>query len=103
VFRTSLADLLRDDGHELLDYEHPGAVPPLADLYGIALLVTDYAMPQRNGFELADEFRKAHPDAPVILVSGLASIDARGRHFVHPLEKPVDYDTLHGLIHRLVA
>lgn len=105
LFRTSLAGLLRDDGHELLDFDRPGALPALAALMGVTLLVTDYEMPDQNGLELADAFRVAHPDAPVILTSGLDGAflraEAKRRDFVHALFKPFDYDELHALIHRL--
>jgi len=100
-----LAGLLRDDGHDLLDFEHPGLLPAYETLGHVGLVVTDYEMPGKNGFELADAFRAAHPDIPVVLITGLHSrsveAEAARRDFVHLLFKPVDYDQVHDLIHRL--
>ena len=101
-FRDSLADMLRDDGHEVLAYEAPAAIPPLDTLVGVELLLTDYEMPQTNGLELADRFHACHPTVPVLLATafrtGLETEVAR-RPFIRMVQKPVPYDTLHRLIH----
>ena len=68
-FRDSLAEMLRDDGHEVLAYPDPGALPPLHTLSGVDLLLTDYDMPKTNGLTLADRFHACHPRVPVLLVS----------------------------------
>jgi DNA-binding NtrC family response regulator len=100
-----LAGLLRDDGHGLLDFARPALVPEFTALGEVGLLVTDYEMPDQNGFELADAFHAAHPQTPVIVITGLHSriveIEAARRDFVHLIFKPVDYDDLHALIHRV--
>jgi DNA-binding NtrC family response regulator len=105
-FRDSLADMLRDDGHEVLAYEAPAAIPPLDTLVGVELLLTDYDMPQTNGLELADRFHASHPTIPVLLATayrtGLDAEVAR-RPFVRMIQKPVPYDTLHALIHECAA
>lgn len=105
AFRISLAELLRDDGHELLDFDHPGALPGFENLREVALLVTDYDMPGQNGLQVADAFHARHPDIPVLLLTGcdtsFLAQEVERRPFLHLLIKPVDYTRVHDLIHQL--
>ena len=105
-FRESLAELLRDDGHEVRDYSAPADVPPLDALGGIDLLLTDYDMPGKNGLAFADELHAHRPETPVLLVtayrSGLDDHVAR-RSFVRMVQKPIGYDALHRVIHECTA
>jgi two-component system nitrogen regulation response regulator GlnG len=102
-FRTSLAEMLRDDGHAVRDYGAPAQVPELGSLCDVALLVTDYEMPGRNGVELADEFHACHPDVPILLLTAYCSevleANVAARSFVRLVQKPIDYGALHALIH----
>ena len=99
-FRLSLADALRDDGHPVLDYPSATAVPPFDTLPPDAVLLTDFEMPGRNGIELADAFRRAHPRGLVILLSAY-TLDGpvAARPWLRFMSKPVDYPTLHQLMH----
>ena len=103
----SLAEMLRDDGHEVRDYEAPAYLPGLATLENVAILITDYEMPGKNGFALADEFHTQHSDVPVILVTAYRthSLDAQvlDRPFLRLVQKPVDYTVLHAMIHDACA
>ena len=71
-FRLSLAEGLRDEGHPVLDYPSPMAVPPFDTLPSDGILLTDFEMPGHTGIELADAFRRARPCARVILMSAYA-------------------------------
>lgn len=105
-FRESLAEMLRDDGHVVLDYSQPAEVPPLGGLEGIDLLLTDFDMPGKTGLAFADEFHVQRPDVPVLLVTahhaGLEREVAR-RPFLRMIAKPVGYDLLHQVIHDCAA
>ena len=99
-FRLSLAEGLRDEGHPVLDYPSPMAVPPFDTLPPDAILLTDFEMPGRNGIELADAFRRARPRGHVILMSAYAIEDpVAARPWLRFVSKPVDYPMLHDLIH----
>ena len=101
-FRDSLAEMLRDDGHEVLAYPAPAAIPPLHTLGRVELLLTDYEMPETNGLILADSFHAQHPTVPILLATayrtGLDAELAR-RPFLKLVQKPIPYETLHRLIH----
>ena len=106
-FRMSLAEMLRDDGHEVRAYAAPAHLPPLRTLENVAILVTEYEMPGKNGVALAEAFRAQHPDVPVILVTAnrTQSLDAQvlARPYLRLVEKPLDYAVLHALIHDACA
>lgn len=103
-FRQSLAEGLRDDGHEVLEYPSGTALPPFDTFAPDAVLLTDFELPGSNGLELADAFRRAHPSGQAILLSACAipAIDGAvtARPWLRFVSKPVDYETLHALIHQ---
>ena len=77
--RASVARLLRDAGHTVcicatgeeasaeLSRRHTRGEP-------VDLLVTDVVMPDKNGSELAHEFRDRFPGRPILFVSGYTSV-----------------------------
>ena len=105
-FRLSLAELLREDGHHVLDCPSATAVPPFDRLPAGIVLVTDFEMPgSRNGVELADAFRQARPVSPAILLSAYTIptlVGVNVRPWLRFVAKPLDYDVLHALLHDLV-
>ncbi len=107
TFRASLAGILRDDGHDVLDFPSPIEIPPLAVLGDVGVLITDFSMPGRDGLSLADEFHALHPGVPVILVTAYRTAtverNAVDRDFLSILTKPLEYEALHTLLHRLAS
>jgi DNA-binding NtrC family response regulator len=106
AFRESLAEMLRDDGHEVLTFPDPAAIPPLDSIGTFGLLVTDYDMPGKNGLALADEFHAHHPTTPILLATAFrAGLDTKVAHrpFLRLVQKPIAYDAIHRLIHESAA
>ena len=66
------ARVLRDGGYEVLEAENGRAALELLEKYRkhLDLLVTDVAMPQIDGIELAARLRRRHPHLPVVFTSG---------------------------------
>ncbi len=84
------------------DYPSATAVPPLDTLPPNAILLTDFEMPGLSGLALADTFRHAHPTGHVILMSAYAVESAvAARSWLRFVAKPIDYETLHRLLHEL--
>jgi DNA-binding NtrC family response regulator len=106
IFRVALAEMLRDDGHEVFDYPAATAVPAFDTLPAAAILLTDFEMPGPNGVVLADAFRRARPSAQAILLSAYTMPVVDGAVATRPwlrfMSKPLDYDVLHVLIHNLL-
>ena len=84
------------------EYAAPTELPPLAQLPGVELAITDYLMMGENGMSFARRFHESHPSVPVILVTAYSAAhvpkEAAASAFVSLLHKPVDYEQLHRLV-----
>jgi DNA-binding NtrC family response regulator len=106
-FRSGVAANLEDDGHVVLQYEDPRAVPPTS-LAAAHLVITDYQMADVDGITFADTVHKQRPDLHVVLVTAYWTVDmeaeiAARRAFLRLCRKSLDYDELHDLVHRLAS
>jgi hypothetical protein len=97
-----LAGLLRDDGHAVRDYRMPADLPDPAAERGV---ICDCATSDEPCIALADAFH-ARRKGFILLVTAYRTraMDAQrsSRPFVRLIEKPVDYDVMHAVLHRLV-
>jgi len=105
VFRQALAENLRFDGHEVLEFPTAADALPAIRSAPCSALVTEYLVPGANGVWLADEFRAARA-GPTVVVTGHATGTVEGhvalRHYVRLLAKPIEYDHLHDLLHQMI-
>ena len=83
------ADMLLDLGHTVTEAQSgPQALRLLEADSQYDIVVTDYAMPGMNGFELAQRIIEKSPKMPIILATGYAELPAdRSIEFGH-LSKP---------------
>jgi PAS domain S-box-containing protein len=83
------ADMLLDLGHSVTEAQSGAhALKVLETDAPFDIVVTDYAMPGMNGFELAQKIRNGNPKLPIVLATGYAELPAdRSIKFVH-LSKP---------------
>jgi len=106
-FRSALTEHLREDGHPVLAYDGPAALPALETMASPNVLLTDYQMSREDGLSLARRFHEVHPRVPVVLATAFWTAHLEGEsaklHFVHLLRKPLDYEALHQALHRLIA
>ena len=58
------------------------------------MLVTDHAMPQMTGTQLAEAVRVLKPDLPILLVSGYAELPAGTATTLPRLTKPFSIEDL---------
>jgi DNA-binding NtrC family response regulator len=105
-FRIGLAAILADDGHTVAEYGDPADVP--ADVLARArLVVTDYQMADIDGLSFADAIHAAAPRTAIVLATAYWSVEIEAeiaaRDYVCLCRKPLDYDVLHELLHRLAA
>jgi DNA-binding NarL/FixJ family response regulator len=103
-FRSGLAENLRDDGHEVCEYAASSDVPLLTTSADVAVL--EYSAPDPDRLAFADTLHRAHAAAAVILITA-RWWDGDGRDAARPFlyfqSRPLDYQVLHGLIHRLCS
>jgi CheY-like chemotaxis protein len=69
---TSTTLLLEDLGHRVVSATSGANALMLFDQEVIDLLITDMAMPQMSGAQLAHAVRLLKPDLPIILATGYA-------------------------------
>jgi signal transduction histidine kinase/ActR/RegA family two-component response regulator len=89
--------MLEDLGHACLEASSAGlALALLRTGRPVDLVITDQAMPEMTGLELARHLREAWPDLPVILATGYAELTVvRGLDIELPrLSKPFTQDDL---------
>jgi signal transduction histidine kinase len=83
------ADILLDLGHSVTEAQSGAHALKLLETDApFDVVVTDYAMPGMNGFELAQKIKAHHPRLPIVLATGYAELPAdRAIQFGH-LSKP---------------
>jgi len=64
----------------------------------VDLLVTDYAMPEMTGAQLAEAARKGWPELPVLMVSGYAEVPEGAAAGIPRLAKPFREDQLNRAV-----
>jgi CheY-like chemotaxis protein len=93
--------MLEDLGHIVYPAGSAAEALQLMASHPVDLLLTDYAMPQMNGVQLAEAARADHPDLPVLLATGFAEL-AAGEHTALPrLAKPFSQGDLARAIAQL--
>jgi CheY-like chemotaxis protein len=87
---TGTAALVEDLGHTAIE-AHSGAeaLSTLAAGAQIDLVMTDHAMPNMTGLQLAQTIQERYPGLPIILATGFAELPADPAKFrIQKLSKP---------------
>jgi CheY-like chemotaxis protein len=97
------ADMLLDLGHSVTEAQSAAhALKLLETDMPFDIVVTDYAMPGMNGFELAQQIKRNNPRLPIVLATGYAELPAdRSIEFGH-LSKPYTANELAAALDRAV-
>src|ERR1700733_446779 len=98
------ADMLLDLGHSVTEAQSGAHALKLLESDGqFDVVVTDYAMPGMNGFELAQRIKASHPRLPIVLATGYAELPAdRSIEFGH-LSKPYTSKDLAAALEKAVS
>jgi PAS domain S-box-containing protein len=95
LIQMAMADMLEDLGYRPIEAGSAGeALELLKADPGIALVITDHAMPGMTGIELARAVREFRPDLPIILATGYADLPEGGDLGLPRLSKPYRQDEL---------
>ncbi len=96
--------MLAFDGHQV---ETAGSAQEALQLFAPAkydLVMTDYAMPEMKGDELADALKARAPQQPIVLITAYAEMlrcdDASLRHVDFVISKPFLLETLRAAIQK---
>lgn len=105
-FRIGLAANLEDDGHPVAHHADPSEVAA-GDLTTARVVVTDYQMAAIDGLTFADGVHAVHPETRIVLATAYWTVEIEtevaARDFVELCRKPLDYEELHALVHRLAG
>ena len=106
AFRLSTAELLRQDGHDVVLAEDATAAVAALDGDRIDLMLLDLRMPGLDGLSLLEVLRKRGEDVPILMVTGFGSIETAVQS-LHTgaddfLTKPVDPDVLSARVHEVL-
>ena len=95
--------MLEDLGHRVLPAT--AAKEALATLRreSVDLVITDYAMPQMTGLQLAEAIKAERAELPVILATGYAELPADAKPLLPRLSKPFFQRDLAAAIHQVVG
>ena len=98
------ADMLLDLGHSVTEAQSgTNALKLLESDAPFDVVVTDYAMPGMNGFELAQRIKAGHPRLPIVLATGYAELPTdRSIEFGH-LSKPYTSKDLAAALEKAVS
>ena len=100
---TNTIEMLDDLGHTGLPASSgKEALDILRRLDNVDLVITDQAMPQMTGLQLAEAIKKEWPDLPVILATGYAEIEPGHGSALQKLSKPFTEAELAKEIARIV-
>jgi two-component system, response regulator, stage 0 sporulation protein F len=113
-FRGYLADVLRDDGYEVLEVSDgqkliervAGALSDGSSLEGIDLVLSDIRMPHCDALEVVKGIRSARIEVPILLMTGFGDRRTHERAqklgVLGVLDKPFDVDDLRTVICNVV-
>lgn len=103
VTRT-FAAYLRKQGFQVLTAENALEAMRICKQQTVHLTITDHHMPEISGVELIGELKQAHPEMPVVLMSGgtdmRTALSALRAHAFDFLAKPVDSQDLLRTVQR---
>jgi two-component system response regulator AtoC len=92
-----------DNGNDVLERVRPGNDP---DGAGVALVLLDILMPDKDGLQTLEELRRIRPEVPVIMLSGASSpgniVTAMKGGAIDFLAKPVSYRDLADAVQKVL-
>ncbi|BBH47102.1 response regulator [Pseudomonas sp. KU43P] len=101
LVRDLLGDVLRQYGYQVRQAHNGEQALALLD-DGIDLLLTDFAMPEFNGAQLAMAARERHPQLPVVFLTGYAELQGLELPDSLVLQKPVQAEELARMLDELL-
>jgi PAS domain S-box-containing protein len=101
---TNTKAMLEDFGHTVIDaISGPTALEAMRKTPHVDLLITDQAMPQMTGMQLAAAIRVDWPNLPILLVSGYAELPSKTAFELPKLAKPFSLDDLEDAVARTIG
>jgi CheY-like chemotaxis protein len=86
---TNTIAMLEDLGHSAIAASSGGQALELLRRHGsLDMVITDYAMPQMTGLQLAEAIKRERPGLPVLIATGFAEMEPDAASSLPKLAKP---------------
>ena len=95
--------MLEELGHTVHAADSAAEAMDILGRYPIDLVITDYAMPQVSGVQLAERIHAGQPHLPVILATGYAELPPGARSDLPRLSKPFQQRDLANIIREVAG
>jgi CheY-like chemotaxis protein len=95
--------MLEDLGYAALPARSGAEALRLLEDTCVDLVITDHAMPQMTGAQLAVQLRERYPGLPVVMATGYADLPAEAQPDLPRLAKPYSQRSLADIVARVVA
>ncbi|WP_213948955.1 PAS domain-containing sensor histidine kinase [Luteibacter sp. dw_328] len=103
LVRTTTVDMLEALGYQVIPARSGYEALQVLEATCVDLVITDHAMPQMTGTQLAERIRERWPDLPMIMATGYADLPAGQQLQIPRLAKPYSQATLADAVHRTVS
>jgi len=107
VLLEVVSELIASGGHHVETFSRPKEALEAFDAKAYDLVITDRAMPDMSGDQLAAAVKKAKPETPVYMITGFGDLIKESgdcpRHIDEVLAKPVPLDLLNQRLNELAA
>jgi signal transduction histidine kinase len=103
LVRTTTVDMLEALGYQVIPARSGHEALQVLEAMCVDLVITDHAMPQMTGTQLAERIRERWPDLPMIMATGYAELPAGPQLEIPRLAKPYSQATLAEAVKRTVS
>jgi signal transduction histidine kinase/CheY-like chemotaxis protein len=103
LVRTTTVDMLEALGYQVIPARSGYEALQVLEATSVDLVITDHAMPQMTGTQLAERIRERWPDLPMIMATGYADLPAGPQLEIPRLAKPYSQASLAEAVKRTVA
>lgn len=100
LVRATTIEMLEDLGYRVIAARSGAEALRLLESTCVDLVLTDHAMPQMTGAQLAQRVHERDPALPVVMVTGYADLPADPAHDVPRLAKPFSQHALTDIVSR---
>ena len=103
LVRTTTVDMLEALGYQVIPARSGHEALQVLEATCVDLVITDHAMPQMTGTQLAERIRERWPHLPMIMATGYAELPAGPQLEIPRLAKPYSQATLAEAVKRTVS
>jgi signal transduction histidine kinase/CheY-like chemotaxis protein len=103
LVRTTTVDMLEALGYQVIPARSGYEALQVLEATCVDLVITDHAMPQMTGTQLAEHIRERWPDLPMIMATGYADLPAGPQLEIPRLAKPYSQASLAEAVRRTVT